>query len=154
MSGYEAIAIHIKVTWRLQVFNIIQYYDLANKKPTIPEHKNQIIWSNARLVGALNPIQCHILRDPDIQENTKRKVSHESWSFWTSWQHLSLSPCVTVSPLSFHARSFPPSSSPHPHAPSWPNTGSGFPVPPCADFSQIHHFCLYIQYLWKISSST
>ena len=78
MFGYEAIAVHVKVTWRLQVFNIVQHYDLVNNKPTIPEHKNQTIWSNARLVGVLNPTQCHILRDTDIQENTKRRVSHES----------------------------------------------------------------------------
>lgn len=78
MFGYEAIAIHVKVTWRLQLFNIIQHYDSANSKPTIPERKNQMIRSNARLVGALNPIQCHILRDTDTQENTKRRVSHES----------------------------------------------------------------------------
>ena len=69
------------------------------------EHTNQIIWSNAKLVGELNPILDHIWRDTDIPASMKQRGSHGSWPFWTLGSIppcLWLSPSVLVSSFSFY----------------------------------------------------
>lgn len=99
MFSYEVTAFHVKMTWRPQVFNIIQHHDVANNKPIRAHKPDNMVQRQVSRRTESNPGP-HLKRH---WHTSKHKAEGIPWelTFLDPWEHPSLLITVTFCPSLF-----------------------------------------------------